>query len=48
METSKIGSSKTGFAFLHPSLKAKFARYAEVPMMTAEKIIAAYKATVNE
>ena len=25
METSKIGSSKTGFAFLHPSLKAKFA-----------------------
>lgn len=27
---------------------SKFARYAEVPMMTAEKIIAAYKATVNE
>lgn len=27
---------------------SKFSRYAEVPMMTAEKIIAAYKATVNE
>lgn len=27
---------------------SKFARYAEVPTMTAEKIIAAYKATVNE
>ena len=27
---------------------SKFARYAEVPMQTAEKVIAAYKASLGE